>query len=98
MTQQSKLSTSTNPVTKEVYFPTPIYFKDLPDIEELNQAAKQQIYAWRDQDNEGIVRSNVARVGSWHSQLDMNHREEFRERAADRCAAVEGLEHGRAGS
>jgi uncharacterized protein (TIGR02466 family) len=79
MAQQSKLTTSTSPVMKEVYFPTPIYFVDLPDVEELNRAVRQHVYAWRDQDSAGIVRSNVARVGSWHSQLDMQHREDFRE-------------------
>ena len=64
MAQQPKLTTSTGPVMKEVYFPTPIYFVDSPDVEELNRAVREHIYAWRDQDSEGIVRSNVARVGS----------------------------------
>ncbi len=79
MAEQSKLTASTGPLIKEVYFPTPIYFKDLSDVEELNQTVKQGIYAWRDQDIEGIVRSNVTQVRSWHSQLDMNRREEFQE-------------------
>ena len=64
MAEQSKLTASTGSLMKEVYFPTPIYFEDLPDVEELNRAVRQHIYAWRDQDTEGIVRSNVARVGS----------------------------------
>ena len=61
MAEQSKLTASTGPLMKEVYFPTQIYFKDLPDVEELNRAVRQQIYAWRDQDLEGIVRSDVAK-------------------------------------
>jgi uncharacterized protein (TIGR02466 family) len=63
---------------REFYFPTPIYFSDLPGARSLNEAIKPPIYAWRAEDQEGIHRSNVKRVGSWHSQLDMHRREEYR--------------------
>jgi uncharacterized protein (TIGR02466 family) len=63
---------------RELYFPTLIYFQDLPDSRELNQAVKSHVYALRASDREGIVRSNVKRVGAWHSQLDLHQREEYR--------------------
>ncbi len=65
-------------LVRELYFPTPIYFMDLPDSEKLNDTLKPHIYAWQSRDPKGIVRSNVEQVGSWHSQLDMHLREEYR--------------------
>jgi uncharacterized protein (TIGR02466 family) len=65
-------------VVRELYFPTPIYYWDLPDARALNDAMKPHLYAWRDQDQEGIVRSNVKQVGAWHSRLDMHQRPEYR--------------------
>jgi len=62
---------------KELFFPTPIYFKDLDDSQSLNQFLKTRIYAWRDQDKAGIVRSNARDIGAWHSPTTMNVREEF---------------------
>jgi uncharacterized protein (TIGR02466 family) len=62
----------------ESYFPTLIFYKDLPNASELNAVVKPAIYAWRDADPAGIVRSNVAQLGSWHSTLDMSDRSEFR--------------------
>jgi uncharacterized protein (TIGR02466 family) len=61
----------------ESYFPTLIFFRDLPNAAELNDAIKPAIYAWRDGDPRGIVRSNVAQEGSWHSSLDMGNRPDF---------------------
>ncbi len=62
---------------REVYFPTLIYFQDVPDAGALNEAIKPQIYAWRDADGEGIVRSNVRGTGAWHSRVDMHERAEY---------------------
>jgi len=62
---------------REFYFPTPIYFKDLPDAERLNDAARISIYAWRDTDTDGITRSNLRALGSWHSTIDMQTRGEY---------------------
>jgi uncharacterized protein (TIGR02466 family) len=62
---------------REIYFPTVIYFLDVPDAASLNDAMKAHIYAWRAQDGEGIVRSNVRRTGAWHSRLDMHQRVEY---------------------
>ncbi|MDH3640625.1 MAG: TIGR02466 family protein [Gammaproteobacteria bacterium] len=70
-------SSQVGKLMREMYFPTSIYFRDLPDSVELNEAIGTHIYAWRSQDEEGIVRSNVTQVGSWHSNLDMHQREEY---------------------
>jgi uncharacterized protein (TIGR02466 family) len=64
---------------RELYFPTPIYYRDVPDAQELNERLKVHIYAWQQTDQEGIVRSNVKEVGAWHSPTNMNQREEFRQ-------------------
>jgi uncharacterized protein (TIGR02466 family) len=61
----------------ESYFPTLIFFRDLPNGLEINDAIRPAIYAWRDTDPSGIVRSNVVQEGSWHSPLDMASRTEF---------------------
>lgn len=62
---------------REAYFPTFIFFRDVPDAEDLNDSLKKKIYAWKRQDKQGIVRSNMASLGSWHSAVDMNKRDEF---------------------
>ncbi len=64
---------------KESYFPTVMYYRDLPDAEVLNSELKKDIYAWKRKDKAGIVRSNMASLGSWHSAVDMNQREEYRD-------------------
>lgn len=62
---------------KELFFPTHIYYCDLPGAETLNKALKRDIYALRGADPEGVVRSNVKQIGSWHSATDLNLREAF---------------------
>jgi uncharacterized protein (TIGR02466 family) len=64
-------------LVREMYFPTPIFYSDIPDAFALNEAIRPHIYAWRDHDPAGIVRSNVKRLGSWHSTDDMNRRPEY---------------------
>ena len=62
---------------KELFFPTPIYFIDLDDADALNLFLLNRIYAWRDQDSAGIVRSNVRQAGSWHSATTMGQLAEY---------------------
>lgn len=62
---------------RELYFPTFIYFKDLPVGAELNTALKEKIYSMRGKDAVGLHRSNVKQAGAWHSQDDLNHQPEF---------------------
>jgi uncharacterized protein (TIGR02466 family) len=73
---------------RELYFPTLIYYADLPGAKELNDTIKPHIYAWRAQDQEGIVRSNVKQLGAWHSRVDMHEREEYRELSGQILAAA----------
>ena len=67
------------PLQREVYFPTYIYYRDLPDTEAhaLNAGLAHHVRAWRDEDPDGIVRSNVREAGVWHSRLDMAARFEY---------------------
>lgn len=76
---------------RELYFPTLIYYQDLPDSRDLNQAVKSHIYALRAADPEGIVRSNVKRVGAWHSALDLHQRAEYRPLTAAILAAAQRI-------
>ncbi|GHA20736.1 2OG-Fe(II) oxygenase-related protein [Arenicella chitinivorans] len=64
-------------LTKELFFPTPIYFIDVEDAEALNAFLKTRIYSWREQDATGVQRSNVRQVGAWHSTTTMSSRPEF---------------------
>ena len=64
-------------MSKDAFFATPIYFTDLLDAERLNAQLITDIRAWRRQDPEGTVRSNVAQAGAWHSATDMHLRREF---------------------
>ena len=78
-TEQAKDKAPAGDLVTESFFATYIYYKDFPDADELNASIKKHVRAWRAQDQEGIVRSNVKIAGSWHSGLDMNQREEYRE-------------------
>lgn len=64
---------------RESYFPTFIYYRDVPGTGDLNDDLKKKIYAWKRRDEAGIVRSNMSSLGSWHSAVDMNQHEEFSE-------------------
>lgn len=66
-------------LTAEAYFPTLIFFRDLPNGPELNARLKPAIYNLREEDPAGLVRSNVAKVGSWHSPDDLATRPAFAE-------------------
>ena len=62
---------------RELYFPTPVYFTDLPSAQGLNAVLLERICAWRERDPHGTMRSNVAQVGAWHSSTDMQVHPEF---------------------
>ena len=68
------------PIHREVYFPTYIYYRDLPENEKhaINSSIEQFIRAWRGEDPDGIVRSNVQQTGVWHSRVDMTAHVECR--------------------
>lgn len=85
-----KDGSETPSLTRESFFPTLVYYRDLPGAAGLNAAIKPHIYDWREQDAEGIVRSNVKRVGSWHSTLDMALKPEYRP-LVDQIVAYAGV-------
>lgn len=66
-------------MVKELYFPTQIYFFDFPDAEDFNKDLKRHIRRWRKDDAEGIVRSNMKKLGAWHSPVDMKLKPEYAE-------------------
>tara|TARA_R100000008_G_scaffold58594_1_gene36415 strand:+ start:226 stop:807 length:582 start_codon:yes stop_codon:yes gene_type:complete len=57
----------------EYFFPTPVYFKDLPNAEQLNKYLEEHIVRWSEQDK-GLKKTNV---NGWHSTTDMNLKEEY---------------------
>lgn len=65
-------------LSRELYFPTFIYFRDLAKGADINRSILPAIYGWRDADRDGVHRSNVKQLGSWHSALDMMRRAEYR--------------------
>ena len=73
----SESDASGRAVKRELFFPTYIYFRDLPSAGQLNSVLKRNIYLLREEDSVGLHRSNVKQTGAWHSQLDLNQRSEF---------------------
>ena len=59
---------------REMFFATPIFYKDLSNSKELNNHLFKHIKAWKKRDEKGIVRSNSL---GWHSAVDMHHRTEY---------------------
>ncbi len=57
----------------EYFFPTPVYIKELPNANKLNLYLEQKIIQWSRQ-NKGVAKTNA---GGWHSETDMNKREEY---------------------
>ena len=60
---------------RKVLFPTPIYFKDLPNAKELNKYLFKHIKAWYKADPKGETKTNSGY--GWHSKTDMNFKKEF---------------------
>ena len=60
---------------RKILFPTPVYFKDIPNANELNKYLFKHIKAWRKADPSGEKKTNSG--FGWHSKTDMNKREEF---------------------
>ena len=57
----------------EYHFPTQVYIKDISNAIQLNQYLEQKIIQWSQQ-NKGVSKTNA---GGWHSETDMNKREEY---------------------
>ena len=59
---------------REMFFSTPIFFKDLPNSKQLNKHLLKHIMKWKKEDEKGIIRSNAL---GWHSAVDMHHKKEY---------------------
>ena len=77
-------------MARDYFFPTPVYYTDLAQADELNARLVEDVRAWRERDPGGTFRSNVPQLGGWHSATDMHLRAEF---AALTCEIFE-LIHG----
>tara|TARA_R100001460_G_scaffold9710_1_gene23131 strand:+ start:323 stop:1051 length:729 start_codon:yes stop_codon:yes gene_type:complete len=60
--------------TRELFYATPIFYKDLVNAKELNKHLWKHIKSWKKRDEKGINRSNSL---GWHSAVDMHHRIEY---------------------
>ena len=65
---------------REILFPTPLYWKDLPHAKKLNQYLFKHIKAWYKQDLKagkpfGKVKTNSG--FGWHSETNMNDKKEY---------------------
>jgi uncharacterized protein (TIGR02466 family) len=60
---------------RKVLFPTPVYFKDIPNAKNLNKYLFKHIKAWRKAEPKGEIKTNSG--FGWHSPTDMNQRKEF---------------------
>ena len=61
-------------VQRELWFSVPFFYFDIENSKELNRELVHDIYKWKEEDKEGVERSN--RHG-WHSTIIMHLREEF---------------------
>ena len=57
----------------DLFFPTAIYWYDLPDANDLNENLIKNIEKWKEEDK-GIKHTNL---GGWHSTADMHLRKEY---------------------
>ena len=74
MAQHSDKNIKQLQLQREMFYATPIFFKDLPNSKELNTYLLKHIKKWKKEDEKGIVRSNSL---GWHSAVDMHHRKEY---------------------
>lgn len=65
------------PLFREAYFPTFVFYRDLPGAAGLNAQLLTAIRAQREADREGIVRSNEPRLGGWHSRNELHRHADF---------------------
>ena len=62
-------------MNREILFPTPVYFKDLPNAKELNKYLYKEIKAWYKADPKGEIKTNSG--FGWHSKTNMNELKQF---------------------
>lgn len=64
-------------VEQFAYFPTLVFKFDVPDAPELNDYLLPRIYAARDADKHGVVKSNYRGLGGWHSREQLHKEPDF---------------------
>ena len=67
-------------MNREILFPTPIYWKDLPNAKELNKYLFKHIKAWYKNDIKKGNPTGEFKTNSgfgWHSTTDMNTKKEY---------------------
>jgi uncharacterized protein (TIGR02466 family) len=84
---------STKRMNKDSFFPTQIYFTDIPGADELNEYLKKKIYAWQKEDPQGTFRTNIPQIGAWHSATDMQVRPEYNRLTAEIFEMTHGIYH-----
>lgn len=74
---------------REVYFATYIYVVDLPHGTQISKGLASSIRNLRKKNPKGIVKSNVKRLGAWHSVDNLEKQDEFDDISAYILASVQ---------
>lgn len=64
-------------MSRDLFFPTPIYYTDLGDAAAINALIKPLIYQGRRDDPVGEIRTNEPNAGGWHSRTKMHQNRDF---------------------
>jgi uncharacterized protein (TIGR02466 family) len=64
-------------ITTEYYFPTIIFSEEIDTRIVDNDTIRDLIYAQRENDPDGLARSNFKGLGGWHSKNDLHLLEDF---------------------
>jgi len=85
------MSDQKDKITRETYFPTLFFNRDLADASEVNAELLDLIRAERARDEKGIQRSNFRALGGWHSQNNLHKNPDYKritERVMDHARHV----------
>jgi uncharacterized protein (TIGR02466 family) len=76
-TPPSPRSATAKTMSRDLFFPTPIFYTDLHDAVAINAHITALIYQWRVDDPHGELRTNEPQSGGWHSRTQMHRRREY---------------------
>ena len=68
-----------NTFVKNAYFPTLVFQITIADPDEMNRHLLELIYKDRENDRDGINRSNVQALGGWHSEIQLHKSAKYKE-------------------
>ena len=60
-------------IKRDLWFPTPVYWSQVDNYQELNKYLFKHIKAWHKKDK-GVSKTNR---GGWHSTVDMHKKKEY---------------------